>query len=267
MDFKIYRFEIYQEAFGAKEGFLLQGEKGWSEVSPLPGRSRETLDEALQQLRAIQQGYQGPLLPSVAFGLFGLTAPKIPHAPVCLFLRGAPQEILKQAKQNHGCRTAKVKLGSFDLSTALFLVKTLKQDFHLRIDLGGHWSQEKVSSFCSHFEPHDFEFIEDPGHDISPFHMAADSAELGSIRVWKPMVKGMPSKQAAVILSSSYESGIGIHQIASLARALEIPPHPLGIGTFIHLQSDLLQEPLVIKDGEIHFPPEFLLKKERLTLC
>lgn len=267
MDFKIYHFKIYQEVFGAKEGFLLQGEQGWSEVSPLPGRSKESLEEALQQLRAIQQGYQGPLLPSVAFGLFGLTSPKITKAPVCLFLMGTSQDILKRAKQNYGCKTAKVKLGSFDLSTAVFLVKILKQDFHLRIDLGGRWSPEKVISFCSNFDPRDFEFIEDPGHDISPFHMASDDAELGSIRVWKPMVRGIPSKQVPVILSSSYESGIGIHQIASLAQTLEIPSHPLGIGTFMHLESDLLQEPLVIRDGEIHFPSEMHVKKEMLTLC
>lgn len=267
MDFKIYYFKIYQEIFGAKEGFLLHGDKVWSEVSPLRGRSKESFDETLQQLRAIQQGYQGPLFPSVAFGIFGLTAPKLVKAPVCLFLMGPPQDILQRARQNYGCKTAKVKLGSFDLSTAVFLVKILKQDFRLRIDIGGRWSQEKIISFCSNFDPHDFEFIEDPGHDISPFPIASDDAELGSIRVWKPMIRGIPEKQAPVILSSSYESGIGIHQIASLAQTLEIPSHPLGIGTFLHLQDDLLEEPLVIRDGEIHFPSEFHVKKDMLTLC
>lgn len=267
MDVKIYHFKIYQEAFGVKEGFLLQQEDRWSEVSPLPGRSKETLDEALQQLRAIQQGYQGPLLPSVAFGLFGLAAPKVAQAPVCLFLMGTPQEILKKAEQNCGCKTAKIKLGSFDLETALSLVKTLKKDFRLRIDIGGRWSPQQVVSFCSHFEPQDFEFIEDPGYDVSPFLMASDEKSWGSTVVWKPMVKGIPQRQAAVILSSSYESGIGLHQIASLAKAMEIPIHPLGIGTFMNLQSDLLEDPLIIREGQVHFPSEFRLKKEMLTLC
>jgi len=267
MDFKIYHFNIYQEAFGPKEGFLLQNDNTWSEVSPLRGRSSETLDEALQQLKAVQLGYRGPLLPSVAFGLFGLTAPKLAEAPVCLFLMGEPQEILRRARDNHGCRTAKVKLGSFDLPTAVSLVTTLKQDFHLRIDIGGLWSREKLTTFCSHFDPKDFEFIEDPGHDIFPFKMASDGAEIGSVRVWKPMVRGLPIEQAPVILSSSYESSIGIHQIAALAQALKIPPHPMGIGTFTNLQADLLHEPLTIRDGKIHFPIEFHLKKEMLTLC
>ncbi|HUD02123.1 MAG TPA: hypothetical protein VMR37_07330 [Rhabdochlamydiaceae bacterium] len=267
MEFKIFHFRIYQEIFGPKEGFLLQSEKTWSEVSPLPGRSRESLTQVLEQLKAVQKGCQGPLLPSVEFGLFGLTAPKIPHAPVCLFLRGAVPDILKQAKKNHGCTTAKVKLGPFDLQTALFLVKILKQDFRLRLDLGGEWPLEKTLTFISHFSPQDFEFIEDPGHDISPFPMASDDRPLGSTIVWKPMVRGMPEKKAPVILSSSYESGIGIHQIASLAQMLEIPSHPLGIGTAVHLQEDLLEDPPFIREGKIHFPSEFRVKKEMVTPC
>jgi O-succinylbenzoate synthase len=169
MGFKIFHFKIFQEIYGVKEGFLLQNESNWSEVSPLPGRNRESLDQVLEQLKAVQAGYLGPLYPSVEFGLFGLTASKILSAPVCLFLNGTVQDILMQAKKNHGCQIAKVKLGSFDLATALFLVKVLKQDFRLRLDIGGKWDKEKTMAFLSHFAPDDFEFIEDPGHDISPF--------------------------------------------------------------------------------------------------
>jgi O-succinylbenzoate synthase len=267
MEFKIYHFKIIQEIFVMKEGFLLQSEKTWSEVSPLPGRSRETLSQVLEQLKAIQNGYQGPLFPSVEFGLFGLNAPKISEAPVCLFLNGTVQDILKQTKKNHGCRAAKLKLGHLDVSAAVFLARTLKQDFRLRLDIGGKWSKEQISEFLSHFSPEDFEFIEDPGHDIFPFPMASDDQALGSTVVWKPMVKGLPGKKTPVILSSSYESSVGIHQIAALAHALEIPTHPLGIGTAVHLQEDLLKDPPFIRDGKIHFPLEFHIKQERVTPC
>jgi O-succinylbenzoate synthase len=267
MEFKIYHFEIIQAIFGRKEGFLLEGKKNWSEVSPLPGRSRETLSQVLAQLKEVQNGYQGPLLPSVEFGLFGLIAPRISEAPVCLFLNGTVQDILKQAKKNHGCKTAKIKLGSLDLAAALFLVKVLKQDFRLRLDIGSSWSKEQISTFLSHFAPEDFEFIEDPGHDVSPFPMASDEHCLGSTVVWKPMVKGLPEKKTPVILSSSYESGIGIHQIATLAKILEIPAHPLGIGTVVYLQEDLLEDPPFIREGKIHFPEEFHIKQERVTPC
>ncbi len=262
----IFHFKLYQEAFGPKEGFLLHENGAWSEVSPLPGRNPETPDQVLLQLKSLKQGYAGPLFPSVTFGLFGLTAPKISKAPFCLFLMGNPQEILRQAKKNFGCTTAKVKLSAFDLSTAVFLVKILKQDFRLRVDIGHNWTSENVLSFCSHFDPKDFDFIEDPGHDVSPFHMASDDAGLGSTIVWKPMVRGLPPKKSPVILSSSYESGIGLHHIAALATVLEIPSHPLGIGTFTHLHEDLLEDPLEIKDGHVFFP-EFRIKKEMVTPC
>jgi O-succinylbenzoate synthase len=267
MDFKIYHFKIRQEIFGEKEGFLLQQGKTWSEVSPLAGRSQETLSEVLEQLKALQNGYQGPVFPSVEFGLFGLSSPKISTAPVCLFLNGTLQDILKQAKKNHGCHMAKIKLGVFDLAAALFLVKLLKTDFRLRLDIGGAWSQEQLMAFISHFSPQDFEFIEDPGYDISPFPMASDDQSLGSTVVWKPMVKGLPQKKTAVVLSSSYESSIGIHQIAGLAEKLEIPSHPLGIGTAVHLQEDLVEDPPFISGGKIHFPTEFHIKNERVTRC
>ncbi len=267
MDFKIFHFKIFQEVFGLKEGFLLQGVDTWSEVSPLPGRNPESLDQVLAQLKAVQKGYEGPLFPSVEFGLFGLSAPKILQAPVCLFLMGSIPDILKRAKKNHGCRTAKIKLGSFDLPEAVFLVKTLKDDFRLRLDIGAKWSREKIDSFISHFDAEDFEFIEDPGYDISPFPMASDDASIGLTQVWKPMVRGLPEKKAPIILSSSYESGIGIHQIASLAHTLDIPSHPLGIGTVLHLQEDLLKDPPFIRDGKIHFPSEFEIKKEMVTPC
>ena len=262
----IFHFKLHQEAYGSKEGFLLHEDGAWSEVSPLPGRSKESLDDALQQLKALKEGYKGPLFPSVAFGLFGLTAPPISKAPVCLFLMGTPEEILKQAQKNFGCTTAKIKLSVFDLPTAIFLVNILKQDFRLRVDIGHNWEKEKILKFCSHFNPQDFEFIEDPGHDVSPFPMASDDAQLGSSVVWKPMVRGLPPQQAPVILSSSYESGIGLHHIAALAQAQAIPSHPLGIGTFTHLQEDLLQDPLEIRDGYVYFSP-FNIKKERVIPC
>jgi len=267
MEFKIFHFKINIESFGTKEGFLLQNENTWSEVSPLPGRNQESLQQVLQQLKAVQNGYQGPLFPSVEFGLFGLSAPKIIDAPVCLYLNGTVQDILKHAKTNHGCKTAKLKVGHLDVPAAVFLANILKNEFRLRLDIVGKWSKEQTLQFLANFDPDDFEFIEDPGHDISPFPIASDGQALGTIFVWKPMVKGVPEKKSAVILSSSYECGVGIHQIAALAQAREIPSHPLGIGTVLYIQEDLLKDPPFIRDGKIHFPVEFHIKQERVTLC
>ncbi len=256
-------FDIFSFRIGNKEGFLLEGENGiWSEVSPLPGRNLETHPETLAALKTKRTD-----LPSVRFGLWGLTAPRIAKAPVALFLSGTPEEILKKAKHPFGCTTAKVKMGSLDVTSAIHLAKNLKQQFRLRLDLGGTWSEKDVTTFCSHFDPSDFDYIEDPGSDISPFRMAADCHTLGDITIWKPMVRGLPEPQKKIILSSTYESGVGLHQIASLAQTFEIPSHPLGIGTYLDLHDDILIDRLYFKDGEIHFPPEFRIKRDRLTPC
>jgi O-succinylbenzoate synthase len=233
------------------EGLLLEGPDGtWGEVSPLPGRSKETLAEALSQLKAVQQGYSGPLLPSVAFGLFGLTAPRVFAAPLCLLLTGTLKTIYALADRPYGCTVAKVKIAPFDVMEAVELICHLKKKFRLRVDLGAKWDKEKLLSFLSHFSPADFEFIEDPGFDISPFPMAADEYSTGKIEVWKPTIKGVPPPKANVILSSSYETSIGLHNIA----ALDIPLHALGIGTFLYMEKDVLKERLVVEDGMVKFP-------------
>jgi O-succinylbenzoate synthase len=262
--FKIHPFSLHQQGYGPKEGVLLEGPDGeWAEVSPLPGRSQETLAAAISQLKAVQQGYQGPLFPSVAFGLFGLKAPRLFQAPVALFLAGDIETITEIASRPYGCKVAKVKIAPFDLSTAVSLVQHLKKTFHLRIDVGAKWEQDKLFSFLSHFSPDDFEFIEDPGFDITPFPMASDEFVQGGITIWKPMVKGLPPPQAQLILSSSYESAIGLHQIA----ALDTPPHALGIGTFVNLREDVLQEELVIEDGMVKFPRQFTIKERQKKGC
>jgi O-succinylbenzoate synthase len=252
MSFEIYRFSCTYPFF-KKEGLLLHSNKNWSEVSPYPGKNQETLEEALAQLKMVQQGWKGALLPSVAFGLYSLKPPIAGSYPVCLLLMG---------KENPGYTTAKVKLGDYDVATARQIASDLKNRYSLRIDLQEKWTPEQVREFCSYFQPEDFEFIEDPGCDIAPFPMKTEATT-----VWKPMVRGIPPSKAEIILSSTFESGVGISQIASLSSRQKIPVHPLGIGTYNYLEDDLLKEPLIIRDGYIQIPPELRVKRERLTLC
>ena len=163
------------------------------------------------------------------------------------------------AARPYGCTVAKVKIAPFDLPTAVGLIKTLKKIFRLRIDINAKWNRDKLLAFLSHFSPEDFDFIEDPGCDIAPFPMASDEYSHSHITIWKPMVKGLPTPKTPVILSSSYESGIGLHQIAALAQ--NFSPHALGIGTFLYLEDDLLEEPLTLKQGMVHFPQKLQVKK------
>lgn len=260
MRFEIYRFRCNYPGFLIKEGFLLHSTEGyWSEVSPFPGKNNETLSEALEQLKAIQQGWTGPLLPSVEFGLYSLKKMESFSVPVCLLLMGSVSQILKQAKAP-GYTTAKIKLGDFDVHTACKLTEELKETFRLRIDLQEKWSPEQTRQFCSYFVPRDFEFIEDPGCDISPYPMKTEATT-----VWKPMVRGIPPLGAKVILSSVFESGVGIRQIAALAKQQEIPFHALGIGTYNFLEKDLLEERLKIEKGYLTIPTTLSVDKSQLS--
>jgi hypothetical protein len=69
--------------------------------------------------------------------------------------------------------------------------------------------------------------------------------------VWKPSVKGIPRYMENLILSSSWETGVGISNIVRLADSLNLPKIPLGIGTYLHKPD---KTSLTMKNGEIIIP-------------
>ncbi len=256
MQFEIRPFELKHKRLPTKKGVLLEQEGRISEVSPLPGRSCETLDEAIEQLHAVQKGWKGPLYPSVEFGLYGLMVPPVESIPCALFLYGTPDEVLKT--NPHGCTSAKLKVGHWSVRQALSVIQALP--FRLRLDFNLQWKPKDVEKLCSQLSPTQIEFLEDAGTVIPGFNAAYDERlSLKSLNVWKPMVRGLPSPKEQLILSSSLESSIGLHQIASLIQTHQIPSHVLGLGTILHLENDLVQNSAFLKDGRLHFPPSWIL--------
>jgi O-succinylbenzoate synthase len=248
MQFEIIPFQIKHRSLPTKRGFLLEKEGCLSEVSPLPGWNKESTDDVLEQLQAVKKGWKGPLYPSVEFGLYGLTCPRIDSIPCALFLCGTPDEVLKTAALAHGCTTAKLKVGRWSLEQALDTIPHLP--FKLRIDFNNLWDEKDVHALCSHLNPEHIEFLEDPGCTVPSFKHASDATN-----VWKPMVWGLPPPRAVIILSSSFESSIGLHQIAALTQTHEIPSHILGLGTILHLENDLVQNSATLKNGHLNFAP------------
>lgn len=262
MFLKIFHYQIL--ALGQpREGLLVERENGWGEIAPLPGFSNENLNDVLQQLHAIKHGWKGNLLPSVAFGLEPL-AQKPLSWPASALLMGSPQEILQRAEQMSDFTSAKVKVGNLSAQEAVQVVKELKSKFHLRVDVNGKWSLAQAKEFCSHFQPHDFDYIEDLGHDL-PFPLASDFMESKNAKalIWKPTIRGIPQSQPNLVLSSAFESGIGLSNIVQLAQHLSLPKHPIGIGTYHYLSEDLLEEPLLFSNGMVHIP---VLKPKREKL-
>lgn len=269
--FKIYSFCCHYP-YRKKEGFLLQNREGfWTEVSPIKGRNQETITDVFLQLKALQRGEIQSLYPSVAFGLHAFNRPLSELSqswPICLLLEGTVEEIKQQAIKSLHYSQAKVKIGNFSLQEAIALIQQLKSIFRLRIDIEEKWNYPMVQEFCSYFSPNDFEYIEDPGIDVSPFPMASDiHPSYKYQRVWKPMVWGIPPLKAPVILSSVYETGVGIAQIAYLAEKQKIPMHALGVGTYLFLQEDILKEPLIFDQGKLILPSSLSPKMDKLNLC
>lgn len=255
MQFEIRPFELKHKRLPTKKGVLLLKEGRYSEVSPLPGRSIETLSDAIEQLHAVQKGWKGPLYPSVEFGLYGLVAPPIDSIPCALFLYGTPDEVLKTA--SHGCTCAKLKVGHWSVEQAVAVIQLLP--YKLRLDFNDQWKPMDVEKLCSQISPNQIEFLEDAGTYIPGFTSAHDKTVSQSLCVWKPMVRGVPSTKQEIILSSSLESSIGLHQIATLVQTHKIPSHALGLGTLLHLENDLVQNTAYLKEGRLHFPSSWVL--------
>lgn len=259
----IYRYSVPIHLWNSEQKGLLihvqNGEEiGWGEVLPLPGRSVETLDEALNQLLNLEKGFSGPLFNSVAFALKSALLP-LPASfswPAALFFMGSVSQIMHQFETypRAGFSHAKLKLKDLSLPDAILITKKLKEHFLLRLDINLQWSQKELKEFCSYFHPDDFDYIEDPGYDLSPFPVAYDELPAPSpeaLQIWKPSVKGIPSSSHNIILGSAFESGIGLASIAKLAHHLSFPKIPLGIGTYHLIEQDLLQAPLIFSEGAV----------------
>ncbi len=238
---------IYTSKKHPHRNLLIELDDGsWGEITPLPSRSQETIQDILQQgLGSV---------PSAQFGMLPLPQEALTWPAAALFM-GSVQDIFLRAEKFRDFTHAKLKVGKLSLSDAVHAANALKKDFRLRIDFNGLWKPQTVLAFCSHFIPDDFDYLEDPGTDVSPFASADDENDSGGdFRIWKPSVLGIPTPSPRLILSSAYETGIGTARLVQLAHQLNLPQHPIGLGTYHYLEEDLLKEPLQFEGGKIHIP-------------
>lgn len=270
-----------------RKGILLHlthqdGRVATAEISPLPGYSAETLDQAMQQLQQITKkllttwwtkqalhylGGMG-LFPSVYFGvesaLLDLLEP-LEEDPVCLkyaLLFGSPDEILQRADEVYaeGYRRAKIKLGHFSPESALQLIKKLGGRFFLRLDLNRKWKMEESIAFCSHFPQDHFEYLEEPSSSPKelphfPYAYALDET-LRDHPNLKPFLASKHLKALIVkptmtypfthllhlgppvVLTSSFESPIGISQIEKLIHRQGLASAYHGLDTLRYFETN-----------------------------
>lgn len=284
INYTVYRYRLpYHPPFSLREGLLLhcvhsRGE-GWGEIAPLPGRSRETLQEAQAQLLQILGTKQLPskLLPSVSFGLWSAmhVFSETPTVPLAALLAGSAEEIVAKAEEAHaqGFRSVKVKISDI---AAKELLHSLAERFALRIDANRAFSFQEAVALCDQCP---IEYIEEPTYEIDrlesfPFPYALDETLLEQDApencqaiVYKPTVLGwpMPVYNKRCILSSGCETGVGIVHVARLAAMLA-PGVACGLDTYRFLEKDVLRTPLDFSSGVLHLPQQLDVDTSALSL-
>ncbi|EFH5814105.1 TPA: o-succinylbenzoate synthase [Escherichia coli] len=188
---QVYRWQIPMDAgvvlrdrrLKTRDGLyvcLREGEReGWGEISPLPGFSQETWEEAQSVLLAWVNNWLAgdselPQMPSVAFGVscaLAELADTLPQAanyraaPLC---NGDPDDLILKLADMPGEKVAKVKVGLYEAVRDGMVVNLLLEaipDLHLRLDANRAWTPLKGQQFAKYVNPdyrHRIAFLEEP---------------------------------------------------------------------------------------------------------
>jgi O-succinylbenzoate synthase len=230
------------------------------------------------------------LLPSVSFALEScllsllLPLPKSFVATSALAM-GSLQQILSQARQRklEGFTSLKVKVSSLSKQEAFEALSLLKDEFSLRVDVNRAWETKEALDFFSSFPISSFDYVEEPFQNpldlaLFPHPLAVDESFLDPLSlsdleklptlkalIYKPTVQGgwsccLPlvrwtkSRGISLVLSSSFESDLGLYQIAALSQRLSLK-EPIGIGTYHYLTKYVLEKGLPFFDSFVHVLP------------
>jgi o-succinylbenzoate synthase len=276
---KLYTYELktFLPKWPIRKGLILQWNDGWGEIAPLPGFSSETLDDAQDEILSLLPNLSTakPRLPSVRFGIAAASQPfslKPLKIPLGLLFDPRP-----------GFSTLKLKLGHLSIEDAVLHVKKFLGRFKLRLDCNRSWSLDQALLFSSHFSPQDFEYLEEPVRtfselirfsELSGFPIAVDESvskfpcpEIPTLvaSVIKPTIVGhLPTLNMPTVLSSAFESSLGLLQIA---RSYPNGSPPAGLDTFRFFQEDLLVPPLKAEEGFLTWAGSDLFPLDMSKLC
>lgn len=254
-------------------------------------QKQKTLTEINWQKKTIlEQITHLDLLPSVSFALesalLSMLDPLPSHrVPVSALLMGSPEEILANAKirQEEGYSSAKLKVGHLKFTEASRLIHQLKDTFSLRIDVNRAWTTKEALHFFSEFPLDTFDYVEEPfqnPHELAlfPHPLAIDEsfpkdlslAELELLPtlkalIYKPTLQGglanclhlqewTQRKNIQLVLSSSFESDLGLAHIVSMAHRLTLSS-PIGIGTYHFLKNHTFTDFFKILNATAYVTP------------
>ncbi len=292
---------VFSNKLIKREGFILKISYqnkycSYAEVAPLFSISQESLNDAYHQLINVCELLKkneklkiDKLYPSVLFGVFSIS--NFYYKSFSIPYSGLIYHKLDQNKFVPTLNIYKVKLSMLSVDESVSLIKQLKRNFpklKLRLDINQSWSYSEAIYFLNKFIPDDFEYIEEPCKSIAETkkilketnHKIALDESLKSwdlkefpkyknikALVIKPMLTNFLKYlkcDIPLVFSSSFETGVGLLNIARLAKMYS--KSPPGVDTYKFLKYDVLRKPLQFETEMKLFLPNDLNKKV-LKLC
>ena len=252
----------------SRSGFLIEGEAGWAEWSPLPSWSREEGETA----------HRGALETA------GSAFPPIIQASVeinTMIPRVAP-DIAARMAVAAGCRTVKVEVGDLEGEARIRAVReAVGPATHIRLDANGSWDLEQAIRSLDVLARYDIELVEDPVPTLADLAglrrrtsipLAAETSirtiedvmemrrlDAADVLVIKPqriggIVAALRAAELAripVVVSSALETSVGLAACLAVAAALPASPYAHGIGTATLLAEDVTSDPLLPVQGRL----------------
>lgn len=206
-------------------------------------------------------------------------------------LSGSPTEILDKTARlrGEGYRAIKLKVGQGPLHEDIQLThevrKRIGDDVALRLDANRAWSVEDAFIFSREVSDCKIDYIEEPLQNYEmlttmknkgglPLPLAVDEslreltpeslAPLPNLKaiVLKPTLLGFErsmqfgrkatSMGITPVVSSAFETGLGLTALAELAACLNTTDVPVGLDTLEWFAKDLLKRPLQIERGRLN---------------
>lgn len=212
---------------------------------------------------------------------------------------GYPSQIVEHFYEqvDQGFKTIKLKIGWLPIEEAIELVSRIGKEslgkIQLRLDANSSWSIADAVKFDRSIDPGFIEYIEEPLKNFSYIQKFLGSCTLPlaldenlsniSINelkkyskvkafVLKPSVLGgferckQISNEGAkigiyAVISSAFQSSIGLGASANFAASLNPGNIAMGFDTLRLFRSDVLNEPVCIKYGEIDLKKNYKLQK------
>jgi len=255
---------------------------GWGDAAPLPGFSKESIEDVLQACR--EERWKDEALPSLRFAVESAVKPfRLPTAAVKVNALWIPssESVSDFSTRISGWQNpmVKIKPGNEPQLQPIRDLLALRPDVRLRIDGNRQWSVEQTLKLYDSLPVDSVDYIEEPLADPEAYTdlwsrdqvpVALDESLFlpeGQILLQHPAVKALVIKptlmgdsinrapwisqaeerQLDITWSSCFESGVGLWHLATLANA----SGPAGLDTGAVFESDVVEPRPLIENGQI----------------